>query len=191
MLDRHTGLSCLHFSLTQKVHKVTVTPQQPAAIRAHAREPKSLHPTAASHSSSPSLCTPSIVNFKMGKRLSVEHCDKQQQTDQQQPSTPPSDGYSSKPGQLVDKDLHAARHEYLFSLPASWCNRLTALLRDPRDTPLALAFSNMLLLTLPAAVLLHVFKVQSHGVGLAYMLLSYALFLQVRRHRRSPPPSCV
>lgn len=81
--------------------------------------------------------------------------------------------------QLAKQDLQAVRKEYLFGLPSSWCTRLAQLLRDERDVPLALAFMNMLVMTLPAAVLLHVFKVQSHAVGVAYVLISYALFLQV------------
>jgi hypothetical protein len=81
--------------------------------------------------------------------------------------------------QLAKQDLQAVRKEYLFGLPSSWTTRLAQLLRDERDVPLALAFMNMLLMTLPAAVLLHVFKVQSHAVGLGYVLISYALFLQV------------
>jgi hypothetical protein len=81
--------------------------------------------------------------------------------------------------QLAKQDLKAVRNEYLFGLPSSWTTRLAKLLRDERDVPLALAFMNMLVMTLPAAVLLHVFKVQSHAVGLAYVLISYALFLQV------------
>lgn len=80
---------------------------------------------------------------------------------------------------LVDQDLTAVRKEYLFSLPSSCLDGLAGLLKDPRDVPLALAFMNMLVLALPAAVLLHVFRVQSHAVGLAYVLLNYALFLQV------------
>lgn len=81
--------------------------------------------------------------------------------------------------QLVNQDLSAVRNEYLFGLPGRWLNsKLADLLRDKRDVPLALAFMNMLVLAVPAAVCLHVFKVQSHAVGLAYMLLNYALFLQ-------------
>lgn len=80
---------------------------------------------------------------------------------------------------LVDQDLTAVRKEYLFSLPSSCLDGLAGLLKDPRDVPLALAFMNMLVLALPAAVLLHVFRVQSHAVGLAYFLVNYALFLQV------------
>ena len=79
---------------------------------------------------------------------------------------------------LAQQDLQAVRHEYIFGLPRSLSNRLAGLLRDERDLPLALAFMNMLVLALPAAAALHVFKVQSHAVGLAYMLVNYALFLQ-------------
>jgi len=86
--------------------------------------------------------------------------------------------YACKASQLVNKDLCAVRKEYLFSLPSSMLEGLTALLRNKRDIPLALAFINMLLLAVPAAALLHVFRVQSHVVGLAYMLGNYALFLQ-------------
>lgn len=80
--------------------------------------------------------------------------------------------------QLAHLDLQAVRHEYLFGLPSSLASRLTGLLRDKRDLPLALAFMNMLVMALPAAAALHVFKVQSHAVGLAYVLVNYALFLQ-------------
>jgi hypothetical protein len=89
--------------------------------------------------------------------------------------------FTSRACQLANQDLQAARNEYVFTLPGSLLTRVTSsgLLKDSRDLPQFLLLTNILLTAVPAAVCLHAFKVESHAVGLLYLLANYTLYLQV------------
>lgn len=72
-----------------------------------------------------------------------------------------------------------------------------SLLLDERDEPALHLLCNVLFTTVPAAVLLHAFRVQSHWIGLAYFVVNYVLFLQrflltlhYTEHRKLFKPNC-
>ena len=79
---------------------------------------------------------------------------------------------------LVQQDVEARRAEYLFQAPRPIRGALLRLLRDPRDEPLMHLLFNVVLLAATPAACLFAFGVRSHLVGLAYLLVNYALFLQ-------------
>lgn len=91
----------------------------------------------------------------------------------------------------VQKDLKAKRREYLFS-PPSWLQRhFLPALQDSRDEPVAMLLMNILLVTLPSAVLL-LLGPQKHWLGLIHVAVNYILLfprfvvalLHVTEHRR-------
>lgn len=89
--------------------------------------------------------------------------------------------FTNKACQLANQDLQAQRKEYVFTFPKSILTEFTTSgLRDSRDLPLALLLLNITLTAVPAAVLLHVCSVESHAIGLTYLVLNYVLYLQVR-----------
>jgi hypothetical protein len=71
---------------------------------------------------------------------------------------------------FVNKDLTAARNEYIFTLPPA----LVPAIHDPRNMPLALALINIALLTLPGAAA--VFVVDSHWFGFAFWITNFLVF---------------
>lgn len=79
-------------------------------------------------------------------------------------------------------DLKARRQEYLWSAP-NWLGVSDVIshsaLEDPRDAPAMWLVLNVILLVLPAAAWLHVQQEPTHWMGAVYMVLNYALFLQV------------
>lgn len=94
-------------------------------------------------------------------------------------SVAPISPFTSKACQLANKDLQSVRKEYLFTIPSSALLKvISSLLRDPRDLPLALLLLNISVTTLPAAILLHAYSIQSHAIGVAYLVASYVLYLQ-------------
>ena len=91
----------------------------------------------------------------------------------------------------VRKDLHAKRREYLFT-PPRWLQRhLLPALQDSRDEPVALLLMNILLVTVPSALLL-LLGPQRHWLGLIHVAVNYILLfprfvvalLHVTEHRR-------
>jgi len=88
--------------------------------------------------------------------------------------------FTNRACQLATQDLQAARKDYVFTLPGSVLTTVTGsgLLRDNRDLPLLLLLFNITITTVPAAVMLHFFRSESHYIGLAYLLANYALYLQ-------------
>lgn len=83
---------------------------------------------------------------------------------------------------LAIADLKAKRKEYVWSAP-QWLGVTDVmsqhLLHDPRDAPAMWLVLNVITLVLPAATLLHAHPEAPHWVGAAYLVLNYALFLQV------------
>ncbi len=79
---------------------------------------------------------------------------------------------------LAQQDLDARRAEFLFAAPRPIRGALLRLLRDPRDEPLLHLLLNVVLLAATPAACLFAFGVRSHLLGLAYLLVNYALFLQ-------------
>lgn len=88
--------------------------------------------------------------------------------------------FQNKATQAANEDVQAQRREYVFTF--SLVTRITGsgLVRDKRDVPLVLLLINVLATTVPAAVMLHACKVESHLLGLLYLVVNYALYLQVR-----------
>ena len=75
----------------------------------------------------------------------------------------------------VSLDQSAERREYAFCTP--WlAGRLASRLRDARDRPILELYCNILLCTLPSAVL--VFAQPGHWTGAAHLALNYLLFLE-------------
>jgi hypothetical protein len=79
---------------------------------------------------------------------------------------------------LAAVDLSSQRNEYIFKVPYGLRRIGLGLLLDERDEPALHLLCNVLCTTVPAAVLLHAFSVQSHLLGLAYFVVNYVLFLQ-------------
>ena len=78
--------------------------------------------------------------------------------------------------QAATADDEAPRCEYLFRTPSLL--RAEELLNDPKgDAPALYLIFNVSVLALPAAIALHVIG-PSHALGLAYLVLNYAAFLQ-------------
>ena len=76
-------------------------------------------------------------------------------------------------------DLLAQRNEFLFKFPVSLIQKqLIPMLQNPRDLPIVYLFSNIIMLTVPAALAIFNFAPTSHIVGAAYFILNYVLFLQ-------------
>lgn len=90
--------------------------------------------------------------------------------------------FQNKATQAANEDVQAQRREYVFTFPSSLVTSVTGsgLLRDKRDMPLLLLLINVLATTVPAAAMLHACKVYSHLLGLLYLVVNYALYLQVR-----------
>lgn len=88
--------------------------------------------------------------------------------------------FTNRACQLATQDLQAARKEYVFTLPGSVLTTVTGsgLLRDNRDLPLLLLLFNITITTVPAAMMLHLLRNESHLIGLAYLLANYVLYLQ-------------
>lgn len=84
---------------------------------------------------------------------------------------------------LAVADIKARRQEYLWAAP-KWLGVSDAVvksaLEDPRDAPAMWLVVNVICLALPAALWLHAQPAPSHWLGVAYIVLNYALFLQVR-----------
>ena len=77
-------------------------------------------------------------------------------------------GKLGSPPMLVNEDIEAARNEWLFNPPSFMIEGIKTLLIDERDLPMALAFFNIIVTTLPAAAA--VFYLQSHVFGLIYVV---------------------
>lgn len=90
----------------------------------------------------------------------------------------------------VKADIDSQRCEFLFALPPRVVGDLRGWLEDARDLPAANLVANVALTTLPAAVALFLCGCTSHGVGAAYLVANYALYLQVGRAsmRKGRPP---
>jgi hypothetical protein len=96
---------------------------------------------------------------------------------------------TSRAEALAKADLLARRQEYVWAAPdwlgasrlASWA------LEDPRDAPAMWLVLNVAALALPAACALHVHPAPPHWAGAAYMLVNYAVFLQVGAAQQGPP----
>jgi hypothetical protein len=88
---------------------------------------------------------------------------------------------------LAAADLKARRQEYLWAAP-EWLGASSKmagrLLEDARDAPAMWLVLNVACLALPAAVALHAHPAPPHWVGAAYLVLNYALFLQVELQQR-------
>ena len=91
----------------------------------------------------------------------------------------------------VSRDLYAKRREYLFT-PPRWLQRhFLPALQDSRDEPVALLLVNILLITVPSAILL-LLGPQKHWLGLIHVAVNYILLfprfvvalLHVTEHRR-------
>jgi hypothetical protein len=78
---------------------------------------------------------------------------------------------------FVEKDLSAARKEYVFSLPQRMQAWIMTGLEDERDWPVACAMLNILLTVPPGAIILYSLR-QYHLLGLIYFTLVQANFLQ-------------
>lgn len=90
--------------------------------------------------------------------------------------------FTNKACQLANNDVQASRQEFLFRLPSSILNSdLVKVLQDPRDITCLQLVANILLTAVPVAVMLHAINLQSHLLGMLYLLLNYALYLQVSR----------
>lgn len=76
----------------------------------------------------------------------------------------------------VERDVRAVRNEYLFDIPVRARKELVGLLIDPKDIPLALLLSNIVVLVLPCAFL--VASSGSHILGGLFLLVNYVIFLQ-------------
>lgn len=81
------------------------------------------------------------------------------------------------PVKLAKLDLASRREEFLFRLPLIVARPLSRLLQDPRDEPVLHLLCNLILCVWPAAALMFAYC-RSHWVGVAYLALNYALFLQ-------------
>lgn len=76
-------------------------------------------------------------------------------------------------------DLLAERNEFLFKFPISLVQKqIVFMLQTPRDLPIVYLFSNICMLTVPAAIALFTYAPTSHLVGAVYFILNYVLFLQ-------------
>lgn len=93
--------------------------------------------------------------------------------------------------EAVSKDLKAKRREYLFA-PPRWLQRsFLPALQDQRDEPVALLLCNILLITIPSAILV-LFGPQRHMIGAIHVVVNYVLLfprfvvalLHVTEHRR-------
>lgn len=74
------------------------------------------------------------------------------------------------------KNSASTRNEYLFALPECIESRITVQMRDTRDVPLMRLLANIILTTVPAALL--VLFYQSHILGLMYLTLNTVLYLE-------------
>lgn len=85
-----------------------------------------------------------------------------------------------KASHLAGEDIHGPRNEYIFDIADTSFDvvGVKGLLNDKRDVPAVNCLLNICCTTLPAAVLLHALHLDSHAVGLLYMVLNYAVFLQ-------------
>lgn len=75
------------------------------------------------------------------------------------------------------RDVNGTRKEYLVALPEALEKGVVAEMRDPRDKPLLYLFINVVMFTIPTAVLVYALPA-NHWVGLAYVCTNYILFLQ-------------
>lgn len=76
-------------------------------------------------------------------------------------------------------DLNGKRNEFLFKFPTSLVQKqIVPMLQNSRDLPILYLFSNICVLTLPAALALFTYTPTSHSVGAVYFILNYVLFLQ-------------
>eukprot|EP00882_Tetradesmus_deserticola_P020043 GHRQ01021597.1.p1 GENE.GHRQ01021597.1~~GHRQ01021597.1.p1 ORF type:complete len:176 (+),score=26.66 GHRQ01021597.1:356-883(+) len=98
---------------------------------------------------------------------------------------------------LAAIDLSSQRNEYVFEMPSRLRQAGLSLLMDERDEPALNLLCNVLCTTLPAAVLLHAFSVQSNLIGLVYFAANYGLFVQrflltlhYTEHRKLFKPGC-
>lgn len=78
--------------------------------------------------------------------------------------------------EAVANDVSATRKEYLFGLPNCVSYRLVLLLHNPKDTAIAYLFMNILLTTVPAAIV--VFYLNNNIAGILYVVFNYAVYLQ-------------
>lgn len=75
-------------------------------------------------------------------------------------------------------DATSRRQEYLFAAPAPLDGWLRGMVNDQRDMPLVYLLFNIICTSCPAAALIWVWPCTSHWVGAAYLVATYALFLQ-------------
>ncbi|KAL6781577.1 hypothetical protein ACKKBF_B08580 [Auxenochlorella protothecoides x Auxenochlorella symbiontica] len=78
----------------------------------------------------------------------------------------------------AESDTVAGRQEYLWRPPPFVVNWLRRSLVEERDLPAAFMLLNLATTTLPAALLLWSTGCRSHLLGAAYLILTYAAFLQ-------------
>jgi hypothetical protein len=88
------------------------------------------------------------------------------------------DAARAKAVELALRDQQSGRQEFVFALSTCWDSVYKQWLNDERDTPCFWLLANIFLTTLPAAILLHAFRVESHAAGLSYFVISYVLYLQ-------------
>ena len=84
---------------------------------------------------------------------------------------------SRLPQILAEKDKHAQRCEYVFPPPRALQPLLLSLLADQRDGPALWLLLNVLTMVVPAAVCMFLWC-HSHWVGLLYLGINYATFIQ-------------
>jgi ABC-type multidrug transport system fused ATPase/permease subunit len=76
-------------------------------------------------------------------------------------------------------DQIGERNEFLFKFPISLLQKqIVFKLNNPRDLPILYLFSNICMLTLPAALVFFIYAPTSHIVGAVYFILNYVVFLQ-------------
>ncbi len=81
---------------------------------------------------------------------------------------------------LATTDLKAQkRNEFLFEFPISFIQKkIVPLLQNSQDLPIVYLFSNICMLTLPAALAIYTFAPTSNFAGGVYFVINYVLFLQ-------------